>query len=162
MKLYIRNKIISLRNGSIVTDDNNKEVLLVKGKFFTCTRKKFICDLEGNKIYTVRNKFWKFIMPRAFIFDSNKKKIAKIKQKFSVKAQYTSDIGDLHIRIGSDKLFQRKDIYINEQKVATYSRNYMIVDSFEIDYEDASLAPLLTAIAICLDNMHDDLSNTER
>ena len=162
MKLYVRNKIISLREGSVVTDDNGNHILKVKGKFFTFTRKKYICDLDGNVIYTVRNKFWRFIMPRSFIFDSNKKKIAKIKQRMSIKSKYTSDLGELKIRIGHEKILSRMDIYINEQKVASYSRNYLFVDSFEIEYEDPSLAPLLTAIVICLDNMHDDLTNTDR
>ena len=57
MRVAIRNKWISLRGSSVVRDENEKDVMIVKGKFFTFTRKKFVQDLEGKTKYIVRNKF---------------------------------------------------------------------------------------------------------
>ena len=62
MQVSVRNKWISLRGGSTVKDMSEKDVLRVQGKFFTFTRKKFVQDLSGNLLYTVRNKFWSFFV----------------------------------------------------------------------------------------------------
>ena len=57
MDLMIRNKWISLRGSSIVRDENEQDVLKVKGKFWTVTRKKFVQTLDGETKFIVRNKF---------------------------------------------------------------------------------------------------------
>lgn len=56
MKVFIKNKIMSWGNGSSVTDETGKTVFEVKGKVFSITRKKFLCDAEGNRLFTVRNR----------------------------------------------------------------------------------------------------------
>ena len=48
MELAIRNKWITLRGSSIVKDLNEKDVMKIRGKFWSFTAKKFVQDLEGN------------------------------------------------------------------------------------------------------------------
>lgn len=156
MRLIIRNKLFSIGGGSIVQDEKNKDILKVRGKVFTITRKKFVCDLNGKKLYTVRNKFWRFFFASALIYDENKKKIAHIKQRLSMKSTFVSNVNDLNIRIGMGESLLEKVIYFNEEKVATYYKSSLFIDSFELQFDDDSLAPLLTAIIIALDNIHDD------
>lgn len=67
MKVYIKNKLFSIGNGSKVTDENNQPLFEVKGKVFSITRKKYVCDLEGNKLYTVRNKWINWFVHKAYI-----------------------------------------------------------------------------------------------
>ena len=81
MKVFIKNKIMSWGNGSSVTDETGKTVFEVKGKVFSITRKKFLCDAEGNRLFTVRNRWLNLFIRKAFIYDKDKKKIAAVKNK---------------------------------------------------------------------------------
>ena len=63
---FIKNKIISWGNGSSVTDETGKTVFEVKGKVFSITRKKFLCDAEGNRLFTVRNRWLNLFIRKAF------------------------------------------------------------------------------------------------
>ncbi len=51
MKVYIKNKFWSLSGGSSVLNENQEPVFQVKGKVFSFTRVKWLCDMQGNKIY---------------------------------------------------------------------------------------------------------------
>ena len=81
MQLAIRNKWISLLGSSVVKDLEEKDVLKVKGKFWTFTRKKFVQTLEGETKYIVRNRFWHFFVWRALICNPDKKIVATIRRK---------------------------------------------------------------------------------
>lgn len=48
MKLFIKNKLTSIKGSSKVTNENNEEIFKVKGKFFSISRKKKIYDMQGN------------------------------------------------------------------------------------------------------------------
>ena len=101
MQVSIRNKWISLRGGSTVKDMNEKDVLYVKGKFFTFTRKKFVQDMSGNLLYTVRNKFWTFFVRKALVYDKDGNQVAFMKKKFwSFHDHYFIDtkLGQIEIR----------------------------------------------------------------
>lgn len=60
MRVYIKNKVWSWGGGSSVIDENKNPVYQVKGKVFSITHKKFVCDLNGKKLFTIRNKWFNF------------------------------------------------------------------------------------------------------
>ena len=70
MQLAIRNKWISLRGSSVVKDLEEKDILRVKGKFWTFTRKKFVQTLEGETKFVVRNRFWHFFVALVIAIDN--------------------------------------------------------------------------------------------
>ena len=74
MKLYLQNKLISLGESSYVLDEAGKNFFQVNGKVVSPTRKKFLCDLQGNTLYMIRNKYWHFFTHSAFICDGNGQK----------------------------------------------------------------------------------------
>ena len=89
MKVYIKNKFWSLGGGSSVVDENKQPIYNVKGRFFSPTRVKWLCDLNGNKLYKIRNKWLNFFVHKAYIYDANKTKIATVKDKwFNVNQEY--------------------------------------------------------------------------
>ena len=81
MKLYIKNKLISLGGSSTVKDENGNDLYKVKGKLFSIRRKKKIYDTNGQLLYIVKNKFFKWWTKSAFVLDSHKQKIARIKNR---------------------------------------------------------------------------------
>lgn len=159
MKLIIKNKLITLGEGSTVCDENGKEMFKVKGKVFSITRKKNIYDMEGNYLYTVRNKFWHFIYNSAFIMHK-KEKIAKLannrwdfKRKFVLQG-YQDDI------VISGNLFQFPDIKMeitkNGKKIGTLIKNFNLIrDAYTLEVDSEEDAGFLVALVIGVDNIYD-------
>ena len=158
MQVAIRNKWISLRGGSVVKDLNEKDVLRVKGKFFTFTRKKFVQDMDGNTLYIVRNKFWRFFHYRAFVLDKDKNIIVRIKRKiFSLHDRFffTSDLGELEIK--GNILCYDYHIILNGEEIGHVSRKISLRDSFVLETFDDTKVDwrLLVAFVIAIDNITD-------
>ena len=162
MQVSIRNKWISLRGGSKVKDMNEKDVLYVKGKFFTFTRKKFVQDMEGNLLYTVRNKFWTFFVRKAMVFDKDGNRVAYMKKKFwSFHDRYFIDskLGQLEIR-GNILCFDYH-IFLEGKEIGHVSRKISLRDSFILDIGDEYELPFFVALVIAIDNITDARRNDD-
>jgi len=156
MDLMIRNKWVSLRGGSVVKDVNEQDVLRVKGKFWTVTRKKFVQTLDGETKYIVRNKFWRLFAYRAYVETPDKKKICRIRRKiFSFHDRYfiTSDLGDLEIK--GNILGYDYHILLNGQEIGHISRKISFRDSFVLHLEEGADPMLYVALVIAIDNITD-------
>ena len=156
MKLYIKNKLNLLAGGSKVLDENGQEVFNVKGKMISPTRKKKIYDKDGNLLFIVRNKYWKFLTRKCIIYDGNKKKIARIKDKpFSFKGLYFVEGYKEEIKFEGAFLDPMMAIHAGDRIIGTLTRNIQLFgDAFELDALD-EYAPFLTALVIGIDNICD-------
>lgn len=156
MDLMIRNKWVSLRGGSVVKDVNEQDVLRVKGKFWTLTRKKFVQTLDGETKYIVRNKFWRLFAYRAYVETPDKKKICRIRRKiFSFHDRYfiTSDLGDLEIK--GNILGYDYHILLNGQEIGHIARKISLRDSFVLHLEEGADPMFYVALVIAIDNITD-------
>ena len=158
LRLNIRNKWISLRGGSYVTDANEKNYLYVKGKFWTVTHKKFVQDMQGNTLYTVRNKFWTFITQYAMIYDDKGEEVARFRKKvFSLHDHYDikTKYGMMVLRgniLGFDY-----HVFLNDQEIGHVGRHISLRDSFFLDIDDTKISPaFMVAMVIALDNLTDE------
>ena len=155
-QVSIRNKWISLRGGSTVKDVNEKDVFYVKGKFWTVTRKKFLQDMQGNLIYTIRNKFWAFFVRKAMVYDKDGNQVAFIRKKFwSVHDRYfiQSSLGNLEIT-GNILCFDYH-IIPDGKEIGHVSRKISLRDSFVLTLEDGYDLPFFVAFVIAIDNITD-------
>ena len=162
IELAIRNKWISLRGSSVVKDVNDKDVLKVKGKFWTVTYKKFIQTLEGETKYIVRNKFWKLFAYKGFVIDPvTKEKVVTIRRKvFSLHDRYfmKSKFGDIEIR-GNILCFDYH-IFLNGKEIGHVARKISLRDSFVLTLEDDNADIYFwVALVIAIDNITDERSN---
>ena len=161
MELYIRNKWITVGGSSVVRDVNEKDVMIVKGKIFSITRKKFIQDLEGNTKFVVRNKFWRLFRYSAFILDPNKNKVCTVRRKiFSLHDHYfiESSIGDLQIR-GNILSFDYQ-ILLDGKEVGHIARKISVRDSFVLTVDDKFDMYTMVALVIAIDVIRDRMSNS--
>ena len=157
MKLIIRNKWISLGGSSYVRDENENDLLKVKGRFFTFTHKKIVQELDGTPLFVVRNKFWYLFHRQAFVFDMEGNKLAHFKKKiFTFHDHYnieTSQYGSVVIRgniLGFDY-----HIYVGEKEVGHVSRKISLRDSFVLDIDDEYDWKFFCAMVIAIDNIID-------
>ena len=161
MKFIVKNKIITLGGSSVVTDESGAEVMKIKGRIFTFTRKKFVLGPDGKKLYTVRSKFWHFIHNSAFIYDANGTKIAKLSNnKFDFKHKfvltgYGSDI------VISGNLFQFPDIKMEITENGAHKgwliKNFNFVrDAYTVEVDDKTDLAFMVALVIAVDNIFDE------
>ncbi len=156
MELSIRNKWISLRGGSVVQDLNGKDVMKVKGKFWTFTRKKFVQDLEGNTKYVVRNKFWRLFARKALVLDNDKNVIVRIRRKiFSFHDRYfiQTSLGEMEVK--GNVLQFNYQITLNGEEIGHIARKISLRDSFVLTVDDKYDPYLMVAIVIAIDNITD-------
>ncbi len=162
MRVLIKNKFMSIGGGSSVTDENNVPVFNVKGKAFSITRKKYVCDLEGNMLYMVRNKYWKFFVRSALIYNAEKEKIAKVKEKvFTLRGVYYVQGYEDEIVVEGGFFTGLAQIYRNGEIMGTMSfrpRSIAdaldITDSFVLEADEKDM-PFLIALVIAVDNIRD-------
>lgn len=159
MKVFIKNKLLSLGGDSDVLNENKEPIFKVKGKIFSFTKKKKLYNMQGELLYTIRNKFWNIFSNKVYIKNSQGDRVATIKKnKWSWNKNYkilnTED--DLEIE---GKFFSFKSQIIkNEQLVATINRQFTIVtDAFSLEADEKDIA-FYTAIVIALDNIVDKRS----
>ncbi len=155
MILYYTNKFMSGK--SRVTDENNKDVFEVKGWKISLTRYRKVYDTEGNLLFRVRNKFWRFFTYTAYIYDADKKKIATIRQKvFTLPAKYIVD-GYVNLTVQSNGIMKGMSVYEGETLVGEFRRgNFMkMVDNFRINIIDEKYKEIMVALAVTMDNISD-------
>lgn len=156
MKVYIKNKFWSLGGGSTVVDENKNPVFQVKGKVFSITRKKYLCDMEGNKLFKIRNKWFNWFIHKAYIYDSNNNKIATVKDKwFNYKQDYFVTGYKDEIKIDGKFFSLTTQILRNGEVVGTIRRKInLILDSFELEASEEDM-PFMIALVIAIDNITD-------
>lgn len=156
MDLMIRNKWISLRGSSVVKDENEQDVMQVKGKFFTFTRKKFVQTLDGETKFIVRNKFWRLFAYRAYVLAPDKHKVARIRRKiFSFHDRYfiESEVGNLEIK--GNIFLHDYHIYLNGEEVGHIARKISLRDSFVLHLEEGIDPAFYLSLVIAIDNITD-------
>lgn len=155
MILHIKNKLISLGGGSVVKDDMGREMFRVKGKVFSPTKKKYICDMDGNRLFTVRNKFWHFIKNKALIYNADGERVAKVRDRwFSFSMEITDCEDDLDMQ--SNGLFRGRSIFKNGKELATWHYEVdLLRDAYRLEVFDESEAAFLVAMVIAVDKILD-------
>ena len=156
MKVYIKNKFWSMVGGSSVVDENKNLVFQVKGRIFSITKVKYICNQEGKHLFKVRNKWFNWFIHKAYIYDSNKHKIATVKDKmFNTNQEYFVLGYKDEIKIQGKFFGRTTQILKNGEIVGTITRQITIVnDAFELESNEEDLA-FLVALVIAIDNITD-------
>jgi len=155
-ELIIRNKFFSIKGKSKVYDLDGKEFLQVDGKLISFTTKKFVQDLEGNTIYTVRNKFWHILLKSAYIYDKDGQLVAQIKRKISLKSKFNVLGAKDNYRIDGNWIGWTFEIYRNDEVVARIQRHLNLVDEFQLTVYNDEDAYLMVAFVIAVDNVTDN------
>lgn len=158
MEVSIRNKWISLRGGSTVKDMSENDVLRVKGKFWTFTRKKFIQDLNGNTLYVVRNKFWTLFARKAFVYNAQGEVVARIRRKiFSMHDRYfiQSSLGEMEIK--GNILLHDYHITLNGKEIGHIARKISLRDSYVLSLDDDQELAFFVSLCIAIDNITDQM-----
>lgn len=156
MKVFIKNKFWSLGGGSSVVNENKEPVFKVKGRIFSITRVKYVCDMQGNRLFKIRNKWFNWFIHKAYIYDANKTKIATVKDKyFTVRNEFFVEGYKDEIKIDGKFLSFHSKILRNGEVMGTIDRKFTIVkDAFMLEANEEDI-PFLIALVIAMDNICD-------
>ena len=160
MELSIKNKWVSIGGSSVIQDAAGKDVMKVKGKVFSFTRKKELTDMNDQVKYVVRNKFWRLFTYTAFVLNPDESVKATVRRKiFSLHDHYfvSSDIGELEI-VGNILQFDYK-ILKDGKEIGHVARKISLRDSFVLTIDDAYDSAFITALVIAVDNITDRKDN---
>ena len=153
MKLFIKNKLFSFGGGSFVTNEAGENVYRIKGKIFSPTRKKIVKDMQGETLYKVRNKWFNFFFNKAYIYDAEGEKIAKLTNDGITGLKLVDNPDDITISRG---LKLKREIYKNGECVGYVTRNITFVrDSFTLEINDNEDIAFFVALVIAIDNIKD-------
>jgi len=158
MQYIIQNKLFSFTGSSKVLDSKEKEIYKVKGMFLSPTKKKKICDLQGNVLYVVKNKFFNWFSHTAYIFNAQGEKLGFLKKnKFSINNSYTAEEFETNYEIGGKYFNRTMTIKKDENVVGTITVNWtFFVDKFTLETEDQENLPFYVALTIAIDNIKDN------
>lgn len=161
MKVFIKNKFISFGGGSTVKDENGNDVYYVKGRVFSPTRVKFVCDMDGNKLYKVRNKWFNYFTYRAYVYDQENNKIACVKHPpFSGKKYIIQGYQD-EINIDGAFFSATSTITRNGEEVGKIIRTSAIInDAFCLEADEKDM-PFMIALVIAIDNIVDKITRSK-
>lgn len=158
MKVIIKNKFFTLRGGSSVKSETGEDVFFVKGKLFSPTNVKWICDKNGNKCYKVRNKYINFFTHRAYVYDKNSK-IARVKHPFFSAKKFIVEGYKDEILIDGDFFSLQSSILKDGKEIGIIRRNLTVVnDAFTLEGEEEDI-PFLIALVIAIDNILDKIKS---
>ena len=165
MEQIVKNKVISMGGSSYVVTPDGEQKYKVKGKVFSITKKKWLCDLEGNKLFLIRNKYFRLFTNKALIYNNEKEKIAYVKtHMFSIKKRLTVEGYGKEIIIDNQKISLgfHYNILVDGEEIGTISRDFKIIairDQFNVTAHKEEDAPLLVALTIAIDNIGDNNRN---
>ena len=114
--------------------------------------------MDGNLLYTVRNKFWTFFVRKALVYDKDGNQVAFMKKKFwSFHDHYfiETKLGQMEIR-GNILCFDYH-ISLKGKEIGHVSRKISLRDSFVLDLDDEykKELPFFVALVIAIDNITD-------
>lgn len=156
MKVYIKNKFWSFGGGSSVVNENKEPVFIVKGRVFSYTRVKYVCDLKGRRLYKIRNRWFNPIAHKAFIYDEMGEKVATLKDRWlSFKNEYEMEAYGKQVHIEGAFFSLHSDIIIGNKIIGSINRKITFInDAFELE-GDVNVMPFLIALVIGIDNITD-------
>ena len=160
MRVFIKNKFFSLGGSSTVKDENGQDVFFVKGKVFSPTRVKWVCDKEKNKLYKVRNKWFNYFTYRAYVYDAEGNKIARVRHPFFGGKKFIVEGYKDEILIDGDFFSLTSTIMKNGDPIGTINREINFInDAFALDADDDDM-PFMIALVIAIDNIIDKITKS--
>lgn len=155
MRLFIKQKMISIGDKYEVTDEREGLVFRVKSRLISpFLHKKYLLDRSDNRIMTIQRKVLDFL-PNYIIKDSQGNKIARIKRKFGFRQNfYIKGYRDVDYYIKGDIFAWNFSIYKGNELIGTVSKKiFHVNDKYTLEIKYPADAPFFTACVIAIDNL---------
>ena len=154
MKLYMKQKVFSLKDRFYIKDEQGNDRYYVEGEFFSIGKKLHLYDMNGNELAYIQQKVLTFL-PRFFVY-INGKEVAEIVKEFTfLKPKYS--INGLGWNVEGDFWSHEYSMTNNGRGVASVHKAWFSWgDSYEIDINNAGDEVLTLAVVLAIDAVLSD------
>lgn len=155
-KLYMKQKVFSIKDSFTVKDENENDKYKVEGKVFSLGKKLTIYDAEGKDVAYIQQKLLSFF-PKFHVF-VNGELITEIKKGFGFRDNFT--IGGLGWRAQGDYFAHNYVIFDDQKVVASVSKKWISWgDSYELDINEGYDEAMVLAVILAVDAVNEQKSN---
>lgn len=160
MKFYVKQKVFSFRDKFKISDENQKELFQVGGKFFSLQNKLELQNLDGSVVLHAKKQVLSF-MPKYFIYTPHDEEVAIIQRKFGFKPKFEVSVGNDTLDVQGSLFGHSFQIYHNEQMVASIEKRVISWgDTYEIEVLVDNQTELFLFIVIIIDQViHEQKQN---
>ena len=158
MRLYIKQKVLSLKQKYDITDEFENPHYHIESKLISLGRQLTIWDMDGNEKAFVKQKLVS-LLPR-YVVEIGGTEVAQICKKFSLlKPKY--EIGGIGWKIEGDYLSHDYSITENGRIIASIHKKWLSWgDAFELDIDDNADEVMALAVILAIDAVMDAKSDT--
>lgn len=157
-KLYIKQKLLSVKDKFTVKDEHGNDVYYVEGSFFKIPKTFMIYDMNGQKAATITKKV--FALLPQFIVDIHGQQVITIKKEFAFfRSRYVIDAAGIEVR-GNwwDMNFH---IYQHGELIGQVSKDWFSWgDSYKVEILKEEMEKIMVALVIAIDCVKGDQENT--
>ncbi len=153
MKFYIKQKVFSFKDQFKVTDENQKELYQVKGKFMSLSNKLELLNRDGSQVLNSNRKIFSF-MPTYFIYDPHGEQLAEIKKKIGIRPKFIIKVQEDDLSVEGSLFGHSFGVVKDGNEVASISKKVMSFgDNYEIEILDERNKELYLFLVIIIDQV---------
>ncbi|MEG0911048.1 MAG: LURP-one-related family protein [Ruthenibacterium sp.] len=154
MKLYIKQKVFSIRDKFFVANENAENLYQVIGKIFSLGHKLSIQDMQEKELVTVHQKVLSFLSKYYITVEG---KEVEIERKISVVPHF--EVKELGWDIKGNLLDHDYNITKDDVVIATIAQKWISWgDSYEIDVVNDADALYALGVVIAIDCINADIN----
>ena len=153
MRLYMKQKVFSIKSKATIYDEFENEKYFVEGKVISLGKKLTITNAAGEEVAFVRQKVVSF-MPKFFV-EINGEEVAEIAKKFSfLKPKY--EVRGLGWSVEGDIFAHDYNIVSNGQVVVSIHKKWLSWgDTYEMNIDESADEVLTLAVVLAIDAVLD-------
>jgi len=157
MRYQIREKLFSFTDDFTIKNQYDEPSFNVVGKFLSIGHKLNLEDLNGNQLYYMEQKLFKFL-PEYYIYDALGNQVAIVKKQFTFftpKFDIESNYGSYEL---SGDLFDHDfEITKNNNVCAIISKQWFsLACTYGVDINETEDQAFILSLVIVLDKVMDD------
>jgi len=162
MRYQIREKLFSFTGDFAIKNQNDKAIFNVIGKFLSIGHKLNLEDLDGNLLYYIEQRLFKFL-PEYYIYNSVGHQVAKVKKQFT----FFTPKFDIESAYGFYKLYGNildHDFEITKDNsvCAVISKQWFSLScTYGVDINENEDQAFILSLIIVLDKVMDDQQNND-
>jgi uncharacterized protein YxjI len=159
MRFYVKQKVFSLKDRFKILDEAENEAYQVSGRMFSFKNKLELQDMSEKPLMRAEKKLFSFF-PTYFLFDLQGNKIATVKKKFGLRANFMITIGNEVLDVDGSLFGYNFSVFRNGSAVVTISKKVISWgDSYEIDILDEREIDLYLFLVIIIDQVLHEQKN---
>lgn len=148
MKLYLKQKVISIKDRFTVYDEFNSVKYTCSEKLISIVKKYRLYDTNNTEKVFIKQKLISWL-PKFYVY-INGEKIATVKKCFSIRPKYF--VPELNWKIKGNILEHQYSIMQDDKEIASVSKKYISWgDSYEINIIDAANEIKVLSIVLIID-----------